>query len=70
MALNKNSIKASVRKAFPNVEIVEITFFKFGVFSVKVKEEKPRSTKFGILMGESDFNKSKNGVALDSKIDW
>jgi len=70
MALNKNSIKAEVKKAFPNVDIVEISFFKFGIFCIRVKEEKARSTKFGTLMGESDFDKAKNGVVLDAKINW
>lgn len=68
--VHKNTIKAAVRKAFPNVEVKDIEERRFGMFVVRVKEERARSTKHGFLLGETDFDKAENGVVLDEKVTW
>jgi len=68
--MHKSTIKKEVGKQFPSVQIIDITKFKFGMFSVKVKQEGKRSTKFGSIFGHTDFDKSENGVVLDKKISW
>ena len=68
--MHKSTIKSEIKKQFPNVEIVEIKKFKFGMFSVKVKQEKKRSFKIGNIFGQTDFDKAENGCILDKKISW
>ena len=68
--MHRSTIKAEVRKQFPNVEIIEIKKFRFGMFCVKVKQERKRTTKIGNIFGETNFDLSKNGIVLDKKISW
>lgn len=68
--LHKSTIKAQVKKSFKDVEIIDVSIKGFGVLVIKVKKEMPRSTKIGLLFGQTDFDKSENGVILDKKIDW
>lgn len=68
--MHKSTIKSQVKKQFQDVEIIEIKKFKFGMFCVKVKKESKRTTKIGNIFGETDFNKSENGIVLDKKISW
>ena len=70
--INANTIKAEIRKKFGNeIIITEIKKHKFGVFSVNVKKELPRSTKIGLIFGKTDWElNQENGVVLDKKIDW
>jgi len=68
--LHKNTIKAEVRKQFSDVDIIKVENKSFGIFVIKVKTEMPRSTKIGLIFGETDFDKKENGVVLDEKIDW
>ncbi len=68
--MHKSTIKSQVKKQFQNVEIIEIKKFKFGMFCVKVKKELKRTTKIGNIFGETNFNKSENGIVLDKKISW
>jgi|TARA_B100001093_G_C25900556_1_gene624286 hypothetical protein len=68
--MHKSTIKSQVLKQFLDIEIVEIKKFKFGMFSIKVKKQLKRSTKFGVIFGETNFDKSENGVVLDNKISW
>lgn len=68
--LHKSTIKSEVKKNFNDVQITEIKHMSFGIFCIKVKKEMTRSTKTGLIFGETDFDKSENGVVLDSKIEW
>lgn len=68
--LHKSTIKSEVRKTFKDVVITDISIKSFGILVIKVKKEMPRSTKIGLLFGETNFDKSENGVVLDKKIDW
>ncbi len=68
--MHNSTIKAAVKKQFSEVQIIEIKKFGFGMFSVKVKQELKRSTKIGNIFGETNFDKSENGVVLDKKISW
>jgi len=69
--LHKSTIKSEVRKQFTGIDIVEVKTHNWGLFNVKVKKEMARSTKIGMIWGETDFNKNtKNGVVLESKIEW
>ena len=68
--LHKSRIKSEVKKQFPDVEIMEINKFNWGMFSVKVRKHTSRTVKIGTLMGQTDFDKKENGVVLDKKIDW
>lgn len=68
--MHKSKIKSEVRKQFPDVEILEIKKFRFGMFCVKVKQERKRSTKIGNIFGETNYDLSKNGIVLDKKISW
>tara|TARA_Y100000385_G_scaffold284865_1_gene343694 strand:- start:432 stop:650 length:219 start_codon:yes stop_codon:yes gene_type:complete len=67
-----NTIKAEVRKAFgTEIIITEVKKHKWGMFSVTVKKELPRSTKFGSIFGQNDWElNEENGVVLDKKITW
>ena len=64
--MNANTIKAAVRKAFEGIDITEVKKGSFGVFTVKVKEERKRSTRIGLLMGDVDGC----DISLDTKITW
>lgn len=68
--MNANTIKSQVKKDFPGIEVIEVKKFKFGMFSIKVKKQMKRSVKIGNIFGETDFDKSENGVVLDPKISW
>lgn len=68
--MHKSTIKSEVKKQFSNIEILEIKKFGFGMFSVKVKQELKRSTKIGNIFGETNFDKSENGIVLDKKVSW
>ena len=68
--MHKSKIKSQVNKEFKDVEIIEIKKFGFGFFSVKVKKELKQKTKIGNIFGETNFNKSENGIVLDKKISW
>ena len=65
--LNKNTIKAEVKNQFKDVKITLVEHKKFGIFLVKVLSNK---NKVGLIFGETDFDKSENGVVLDKKITW
>ena len=64
--MHKSTIKASVNKKFKGIKIVEIKKHNFGVFSVKVTKQMPRSIKYGLIMGYYD----KGKINLDNKITW
>ena len=68
--LHKSTIKSEVKKMFKDIIITDISIKSFGILVIKVKKEMPRSTKIGLIFGETDFDKSENGVVLDKKIDW
>jgi hypothetical protein len=63
--MNANTIKARVKKANPEVTIMSVKKFGWGVFSVKVKKELKRTTKVGIIMGKWNGG----NVELD-KVEW
>jgi len=64
--MHLSTIKATVRKAFPEVKISEVKRNGFGVISVKVTEDRKRSTRLGMLFGVLD-----NGeLNLDARIEW
>ena len=63
--MNANTIKAAVRKTNPTVIITNVQKEKWGLFVVKVKIEKARSTKIGLIMG--NFN---GGDVQLEKIEW
>lgn len=66
-----STIKAAVKKQFPDVKVVSVTNYKFGVFSVKVSKDMPRSVKIGFIMGETDSDlDSKDMIKLENKIEW
>ena len=64
--MHSSTIKAAVNKKFKDVKIIEIKKYKFGMFSVKVTKQMPRSVKHGNIFGEFD----EGGINLDSKITW
>ena len=64
--MHKSTIKASVNKKFKGIKIVEIKKHNFGIFSVKVTKQMPKSIKTGHIFGE--YNKGK--IELDNKITW
>lgn len=68
--LHKSRIKSEVKKQFPDVEIMEINKFDWGIFSVCVCIHTSRTVKIGTLSGRTDFDKKENGVDLDKKINW
>ena len=66
-----STIKSEFNKKFKGVDVKEIKKHSFGLFTVKVKKEMPKSTKHGFLMGESDWDLNKeNGIVFDKKINW
>lgn len=67
--IHKSKIKAEVKSRFNDVDVVSVDHKKFGVFVVKVKKEMQRSTKIGIIIGETDFDLSENGIVL-GKLEW
>lgn len=68
--IHKSTIKSEVKKQFSDVTITDISHKSFGIFVVKVKKEMVRSTKIGLIFGQTDFDQSETGVLLDEKIDW
>jgi len=64
--MHLSTIKATVRKQFPNVKIVEVKRSGFGVISIKVTEDRKRTTRLGMLFGVLDNGELK----LDNRIDW
>ncbi len=68
--IHNSTIKAQVRKQFEEVIIGEIKHKGFGIFSIKIQKEMKRSTKIGLIFGETDFDAIENGVLLDQKITW
>lgn len=64
--MHLSTIKATVRKQFSNVKIVEVKRSGFGVISIKVIEERKRTTRLGMLFGVLDNGELK----LDTRIDW
>tara|TARA_R110002020_G_C15696878_1_gene720418 strand:+ start:137 stop:349 length:213 start_codon:yes stop_codon:yes gene_type:complete len=67
---NKNTIKAEVKNQFKGLKVTDVQHRSFGIFVVKVEKQMPRSVKIGLIFGETDFDKTENGVVLDKKIDW
>ena len=63
--MHNSTIKSKVNQENQNVDIIEIKKHSWGMFTVKVKQERTRSTKFGLIMG--DWN--QGDVKLE-KIDW
>jgi hypothetical protein len=68
--LHKSSIKSEVKKKFKDVVIADISIKSFGIFVIKVKKQMPKSTKIGLLFGETNFDKIESGILLDKKINW
>jgi hypothetical protein len=68
--MNSNTIKAVVKKQFEGLNILSIEKKSFGIFVVKVSEERAKSVRIGFIMGETNFDKSENGVVLESKVNW
>ena len=64
--MHKSTIKAAVNKKFKGIKIIEIKKFSFGIFSVKVTKQMPRSIKHGNIFGE--YNEGE--IKLDNKINW
>ena len=69
-AMHANTIKAEVKKKFSNVKVVEITKRSFGMFSVKVSEQRAKRTRIGFLIVETDFDRAENGCVVEDKINW
>lgn len=69
-ALNKNTIKAAVRKKFPDVKILKIKHHKFGIFTVRVEKQMPKSVKYGFIEGQVNYNNGLRSIILGKKIDW
>ena len=63
--MNNNTIKSKVKKQFQEVEIKEVKKHKWGLFSVKVIKQMPRSTKIGLIFGEWN-----GGECTMGKIEW
>lgn len=68
--MNLNTIKSAVRNKFNGLNILSIEKKSFGIFVVKVSEQRAKSVRNGFIMGEIDFDKSKNGIVLDSKVNY
>jgi hypothetical protein len=68
--MNANTIKAAVRKSFPTVKILSVDKKSFGVFVVRVEEQRAKSVRKGFIMGNTDHDISANGVVLDKNINW
>jgi hypothetical protein len=64
--MHASTIKAAVNKKFKDVKIIEVKKHKFGMFSVIVSKEMPKSVKKGYVFGEFDGGV----VKLDNKITW
>ena len=64
--MNTSTIKTAVKKKFKDVEVVEVKKYKFGMFSVKVTKQMPRSVKRGNIFGVFNGGTAK----LDNKITW
>tara|TARA_R110000822_G_scaffold52405_1_gene135748 strand:- start:7 stop:246 length:240 start_codon:yes stop_codon:yes gene_type:complete len=62
--MHKSTIKAAVNKKFKGIKIIDIKKYKFGMFSVKITKQMPRSIKYGIIFGVFDGGKAN----LDNKI--
>ena len=63
--MHTNTIKSKVKKQFQDVEIQEVKKNKWGLFSVKVKKQMPRSIKIGMIFGEWN-----GGDCTMEKIEW
>ena len=63
--MHNSTIKSKVNQENGNVDIIEIKKHSWGIFTVKVKQERTRSTKIGLIMG--DWN--QGDVKLE-KIEW
>jgi hypothetical protein len=63
--MNSNTIKSKVKKQFQGVEIKEVKKNKWGLFSVKVTKQMPRSIKIGMIFGEWN-----EGQCTMEKIEW
>ncbi len=57
--VNSNSIKAEIKKSYKDLKIISITKHKFGIFTVKVSKQMPKSVKIGFIVGEWDGEKIK-----------
>ena len=63
--MNINTIKSKVKKQFQTVEIKKVKKHDWGIFSVKVIKQMPRSTKIGLIFGEWN-----GGECTMGKIEW
>ena len=63
--MNINTIKSKVKKQFQGVQIKEVKKHSWGLFSVKVAKQMPRSIKIGFIFG--DWN---GGEYTMEKIEW
>lgn len=63
--VHSSTIKAKIKKVDNTLKVVSITKHKFGLFTVKVHKQMPKSVKIGLIFGEWDGETIK----LD-KIDW
>ena len=67
-----STVKSEVRKQFgKDFKIVEVKKGSFGMLTIKIHKELKRSTKLGLIFGQTDWDlNEENGIVLDKKIDW
>ena len=68
---NLNTIKSEIKKQLnlDTFKILERKNGKWGMESIKISIEKTRSTKIGLIILSTDWDKNtKNGIILE--IDW
>lgn len=70
--VHAGTVKAEVKKQFGNdFKIVEVKKGSFGMLTIKIHKEQKRSTKLGLIFGQTDWDlNEENGIVLDKKIDW
>ena len=68
---NLNTIKSEIKKqlGLDTFKIIERKSFKWGMESIKISIEKPRSTKIGLIWLNTDWEtNSINGINLE--LEW
>ena len=70
--VHASTVKAEVKKQFGNdFKIVEVKKGSFGMLTIKIHKEQKRSTKLGLIFGQTDWDlNEENGIVLDKNIDW
>ena len=63
--VHSSTVKAEIKKVDNTLKVVSITKHKFGLFTVKVQKQMPKSVKTGLIFGEWDGE-----IIKLEKIDW